>query len=72
MVAPDRTTRDANLDAIQAAAEEWFTKELARLDNETRFLRTVLQSRPSGFAVTNLAEMSELVQDEINAFFFVG
>lgn len=62
-------TRDANLDALSQAVDEWFEKEKTRLDNETKFLRAVAQGRGSANVGTaNLLEAAKLVQVELEDF----
>lgn len=69
MVAKDKATRDANLDALKAAADTWIAKEIIRIENETKFMRTVLAGRgASNAAITNLEGASALVQAEITSF----
>ena len=67
---PTRAARDANLDALQAAVDEWAESEITRLDNETQFLRAVLQGRSGSkeLAQKNLASAGALLQAEIDAF----
>jgi hypothetical protein len=67
---PTRADRDANLDALQAAVDEWAESEITRLDNETQFLRAVLQGRTGSkeLAQKNLASAGALLQAEIDAF----
>jgi hypothetical protein len=42
---PTKADRDANLDALQAAVDEWGEKERNRLENEVKFMRAVLKGR---------------------------
>jgi hypothetical protein len=66
---PTKAERDANLDILKTEVETWFRKESERLDNESKFLKAVMQGRGStGAATKNLAATSKLVQDEIDAF----
>jgi len=70
---PTKTARDKNLDALQKAANEWFTKEERRLDNETKFLRAVLQGRGQAAAKTqNLEKIGDVVVQSINDFVTTG
>jgi len=66
---PSTTDRDKNLEALKQAAKDWFDKEQKRLDNETKFLRSVLQGR--GLQETgskNLEAVTAVVIEEINSF----
>jgi hypothetical protein len=66
---PSKETRDANLDALKRAVDEWAKKESERLENEVRFLRSVLQGRGASEAGTkNLEAISKLVQAEVDDF----
>jgi hypothetical protein len=66
---PTRAQRDANLDALQAAVNQWATAEQSRLENETKFLRSILQGRGiTAAGSANLAKVSSLVVSEINQF----
>lgn len=61
--------RDANLDALKEAADEWFDKEKTRLENETKFLRAVLEGRGMTDVLNkNLNLAADLVAAEVNAF----
>lgn len=66
---PTRQERDANLDSLQIAVDQWSKWEMDRLENEVKFMRSVLQGRAATEAGTkNLAAAAELVQVEINEF----
>ena len=68
-IAPTDDARNANLDALQKAVDEWAETETTRLDNEATFLRAVLSGRKASDAGTqNLATTSSLLQAEINEF----
>ena len=68
-VPPTKVQRDANLDALQAAVQEWGKKEQVRLENEVKFMRAVLQGwKSSAVGTQNLAAASALLQKEISAF----
>jgi hypothetical protein len=63
------TTRDENLDALSQAADDLFNSEQPRIDNETKFLRSVLQGRGAGAVGTsNLSQGLKLVQTSIQDF----
>lgn len=62
-------TRDENLDALSLAADELFNSEQPRIDNETKFLRSVAQGRGAGIVGTsNLFEGLKLVQTSVQDF----
>jgi hypothetical protein len=69
MAAPDVAQRDANLEALKEALNKYKDVEISRLDNETKFLRSILQGRNArDAAALNLAEGSRLVQSAISDF----
>jgi hypothetical protein len=70
MPVPTKAERDANLDALQSAVEEWATKEKTRIEEEIAFLRKVLKGRTGAEEAnsTNLAASLELVTAEIDSF----
>lgn len=73
IVPPSTTERDANLDTLKQAADDWFDKEQKRLDNETKFLRSVLKGRGLKEAGSkNLEAISAVVVEEINSFIKPG
>lgn len=73
MATPTKAQRDANLDQLQAAANQYLQTEIARLDSETQFLRSVLQRRgATQVAALNLNGASSLVQQEIEAYLRTG
>lgn len=66
---PTKAERDANLDALQAAVDEWAQTEQTRLENEVKFMRSVLQGRAASDTGTkNLAATATLLQVEIDQF----
>jgi len=70
---PTKKARDANLDALQKAVDEWSDKERKRLENEVQFMRKVLKGRGASDAGTkNLDTASKLVQGEISVFLSFG
>jgi hypothetical protein len=72
MAVPTKADRDANLDKLKSEAKKYFDLETTRIDNETKFLRSVLQGRGArGAAAENLALAKELVQGEIDDFLTV-
>ena len=70
MPVPTKAERDANLDALQSAVEEWAAKEKTRIEEEIAFLRKVLKGRTGAEEAnsTNLAASLELVTAEIDSF----
>lgn len=70
---PTKAERDANLDQLKKAVDDWFEDEKKRLDNETKFMRSVLQGRGASDAGTrNLAAVSALLQVEVDEFVVGG
>jgi len=71
---PTKDARDANLDALQSAADEWGKKEKERLENEVKFMRAVLKGRTGSekAGTQNLDALSKLLQSEIDAFIAFG
>lgn len=68
-IPPTKAERDANLDALQEAVDEWSGKEETRLDNESKFLRAVVQGRgASNTGTQNLEKTASLTQSEIDQF----
>lgn len=66
---PDIAQRDANLDELRSKVKEWADKEKERLDNENKFMRSVLKGRGvSDPKVLNLNEAVLATADEINDF----
>jgi len=62
--------RDARLDALKKATDEWADKETKRLEDEAIFLKAVLKGRTGAgrLANQNVADSSKLVVDEISQF----
>lgn len=70
---PTKAERDANLDKLQKAVDDWFESEQKRLDHETQFMRKVLQGRgASDTGTKNLAAVSALLQVEVDQFVIGG
>ena len=68
-VPPTKVQRDLNLDALQAAVQAWGRKEQNRLENEVRFMRSVLQGwKSTSTGTQNLATASTLLQKSISEF----
>ena len=66
---PTQDERKANLEALEEATNKWAEEEQKRLEEEVTFLRAVQSGRGAEDAVTtNLAQVSELVQLEIDQF----
>ena len=73
MTAKTKEERDANLDALAAAADGFLGVELARIEDETKFLRTVLIARNAEKAgVINLSNAETAVQDELTDYLLVS
>lgn len=61
--------RNARLDSLKAAVDDWADRELKRIENEGRFIDAVLAGRGARRAGTaNLSQLSVLVEDEVKAF----
>lgn len=72
-IPPDKATRDANLDALQSATTDWFTKEKERIEKENQFLQQILQARGANDAsALNLDEAVNSMEVEISAYLFIG
>ena len=70
---PTKAARDANLDALQTAVNQWAETEKTRLENEVKFMRAVLQGRgATNVGSQNLAATSVLLQTEIDDFIVSG
>jgi len=66
---PTKEERDANLDALQSAVDEWAEAEKTRIENGVQFLRAVKQGRgASGNGTSNLASISAVLVAEIDDF----
>ena len=62
--------RNARLDKLKAATDDWADKEIARLEDEVVFLKSILKGRTGAgrIAKQNVADASKLVVDEISQF----
>lgn len=71
---PTKDDRDANLDELEKAVDEWGKKEQDRLENEVKFLRAVLMGRTGSekAGTDSLDKASALLQAEINDFIAFG
>jgi len=66
---PTKDERDANLDALKSAVDEWADTETTRLENEVQFMRAVLKGRGAEDAATkNLAAGALKAVGEIDDF----
>lgn len=66
---PTIEERNANLDRLKEAVDEWADSEKTRLENEVKFMREVLQGRgASDVGTQNLAKVLEPLQSEIDAY----
>jgi hypothetical protein len=67
---PQLDARDANLEKLRTAVEEWYKKEKERLEEEVQFLRAVQEGRGStGVEALLLGKMKDLTMVEVQAFF---
>jgi hypothetical protein len=64
------TTREERLSALEDAVNEWAETEQTRLQDEAKFLRSVLSGRTNGGRVATYVteRASALLEDEIKAF----
>ena len=69
-----REERDARLDRLKAALDEWHTQERSRLENEAIFLKSVLRGRTGSERLSreNTTEAEVLVVDDITSFLAGG
>jgi len=66
---PGVAERDANLDALKEAVDEWANREKTRLENEVKYMRAVLKGRGADSVLeTNLVLASSLLQDEVDEY----
>jgi len=66
---PTKAQRDKNLDDLERLVKDWGKKEQDRLENEVKFMRSVLKGRGSnGVGTKNLAAASVLLQNSIKYF----
>jgi hypothetical protein len=66
---PTQKERDANLDTLQKAVDEWSKREQTRLENEVKFMRAVLAGRGvTETGTQNLAVANAFMQLEIIQF----
>lgn len=66
--------RNALLNELESAVEEWYTRERARVEDEVTFLRSVLRGRTGSESVArrNTSEARVLVIDDITSFLSGG
>ena len=70
---PTKQQRDANLDSLKTAVDEWGKTVQDRLENEVKFMRAVINKRGAEVVGTKtLDEASALLQAEINDFIAFG
>ena len=64
------TTRNARLDRLQTAFDEWHDREKKRLEDEVTFLKSTLRGRTGSERVarSNTEEAEVLVVADINSF----
>lgn len=72
-VPPTKEDRDANLETLRTAVNEYVEQESIRLDNESKFMRAVLDGRAvQKTATVNLREGARLVSSEIEEYLTFG
>lgn len=69
-MADTKAERDARLDELKKATNEWADKEIKRLEDEAKFLKSILQGRTGAGRLTNqnVSDASKLVVDKISQF----
>lgn len=70
MADPAKTNRDALLDELSAAMDDWYGKETTDIQNEENFVKSVIQARSAGAtaAAANVSVARVLVIDDITSF----
>jgi hypothetical protein len=72
-IAPTKAKRDENLDKLKSAVQEWGDKEKTRLEEETSYLRSVLEGRgASDTGTKNISAASELLAQAVTDFIIYG
>jgi len=66
----DTTRRNAILEELETAVEDWFRVEEKRITDEVAFVKSVLRGRTGSerLSRSNTAEANVLVRDDINSF----
>lgn len=69
-----KAERDARLDRLKQALDDWHTNEKSRLEDEASFLKSVLRGRTGSerLARENTAEAEVLVVEDITSFLSGG
>lgn len=69
-MAASKAERDARLDALKKATEEWADKRTRYLKNQVTFAKRILRGRTGAERLTSKTVdlAKELVVDEINTF----
>ncbi len=63
-----KAARDARLDALETAVNDWADKEEKRLNAEVKFLKVVKNSGGASAAAQNTTDVSKLLVGNINQF----
>lgn len=65
-----KNRRDALLDELLEAFEQWHDKETERVDREVRYLKSVLRGRTGSdrLGSSSTEEAAQIVQNDIDAF----
>lgn len=71
---PTKAERDAHLDELKSAVQEWGDKEKTRIENEVKFMRAVLKGRTGSeeAGTQNLITLESLLEREIEDFLAHG
>lgn len=68
-IAPTKAKRDENLRKLKSAVEEYGKNEKTRLEEETKYLRSVLEGRgASNSGTKNISQASELLAQAVTDF----
>jgi hypothetical protein len=69
-LADRQADRDKRLDELKTATDDWADKEIKRLEDEAKFLKSILKGRTGAgrLANQNVADSSKLLVDEIGTF----
>lgn len=64
------TARNKRLDELKTATEKWANTEITRLEDEVKFLKSILKGRTGAGRLTkqNVADSAKRLVDEIDQF----
>jgi hypothetical protein len=66
----DKAARDARLESLRTAIEQYAEKQRGHLENEVEFAKRILKGRPGSEGLNNesVTAASDLVVDELDEF----